>query len=244
MYAYENEEGDSDDYHDDDDDYDYDSEEYLHHHGGYDDLYDDVQDDYGYDAWSLVEELEVPRKFCDYHPSWKKTKNTFLDLYVVVERTKQLFDLSRKYFNDTLHFDAEKLEEMSTCYNHLEKHLGVSKEKSIAMLSRVIGLPDLVIDKIFISIVESYNWHFDQFGPEEVSWQYEEGHSEEDQKYLECHYNAIGYFYERILASVRPSMMHQFGFNVDLRSNISELGLSVDGLNGLDVNSDTDSVDG
>ena len=228
MYAYENEEGDSDDYHDDDD-YDYDSEEYLHHHGGYDDLYDDVQDDYGYDAWSLVEELEVPRKFCDYHPSWKKTKNTFLDLYVVVERTKQLFDLSREYFNDTLHFDAEKFEEMSTCYNHLEKHLVVSREKSIAMLSRVIGLPDLVIDKIFISIVESYNWHFDQFGPEEVSWQYEEGHSEEDQKYLECHYNAIGYFYERILASVRPSMMHQFGFNVDLITTLTPvLGLSVD----------------
>ena len=243
MYAYRNEDDDdSDDY--DDDDYDYDSEDYLHHHGGYDDLYDDIQDDYGYDAWSQVGELEVPTKFCEYHPSWKKTRNTFLDLYVVTERTKQLFDLSREYFIDTLHFDAERLEELSTCYNYLENHLAVSWKKSTVMLSRVLGLPDLVIDKIFISIVESYNWHYDKFGPEEVSWQYEEGHSEEDQNYLEYHCNAISYFYERILASVRPSMMEQFGFNVDLRSDISELGLSVDGLSGLNINSDTDSVDG
>ena len=162
---------DSDDFNDQyDDDYDYDSDEYIQHHGGYDDLYDDIQDDYGYDAWDLEEELELPSKFCDYHPSWKKSKKTFLDLYFVAQRTKEFIDFSREYSID---HPCLEFVEFATSYENILKHLAVSKKRSIAILSKVMSLPDLVIDKIFINIVESYNWHFDPFGPEEMPWRYE-----------------------------------------------------------------------
>ena len=176
---------DSDDFNEDyHDDYDYDSDEYIQHHGGYDDLYDDIQDDYGYDAWwgldePDLEDLEFPRIFCDYHPSWKKSKKTFLDLYFVAERTKQLIDFTREHLidDDDANESYENVwkEELETSYENVLKHLAVSKKRFIAILSNVLGLPDLVIDKIFIYVVESYNWHFDKFGPEEMPWRYEEG---------------------------------------------------------------------
>ena len=220
---------DSDDFNDQyDDDYDYDSDEYIQHHGGYDDLYDDVQDDYGYDAWDLEVDLELPSKFRDYHPTWKKSKKTFLDLYFVAERTKQLLDFSKA----RAPYEFSKLKEFETIYQNIEKHLAVGKKRSIAILTKVIGLPALVIDKIFIKIVESYNWHFDKFGPEEMPWRYEEveedepegpgedndnypeSPGEDDDKYPEFYYNMISAIYENILVSSDRVRMKELGFYV------------------------------
>ena len=238
---------DSDDFNDQyDDDYDYDSDEYIQHHGGYDDLYDDVQDDYGYDAWDLEVDLELPSKFRDYHPTWKKSKKTFLDLYFVAERTKEFMEFSREYSND---HPCLKFEEFATSYEDILKHLAVSKKKSIAILSKVLGLPDLVIDKIFINIVESYNWHFDKFGPEEMPWRYEEvdeddpespgedddskspgedddseGPGEDDDKYPEFYYNMISDIYETIETILIGQVQEQ-----ELSFNELEISDSVSG---------------
>ena len=241
---------DSDDFVDYDDDYDYDSDEFIHHHGGYDDLYDDIQDEYGYDAWEPKEELELPSKFYDYHPTWKKSKKTFLDLYFLAERTKQLIDLSREYIIEKLNFDDDQLKELEKSYQHMEKHLKVTKKRSIAMLTKVIGLPDLVMDNIFIKIVESYNWHFDKFGPEEITWLYEEigeedseTHCEdEDQdnlylnsldkdRYPEYYYDVTSEFYEQSLGCVSPLKMQELGFEWQ-----SLPSLDLEGINGIEIN--------
>ena len=234
---------DSDDFNDQyDDDYDYDSDEYIQHHGGYDDLFDPVQLDYGYDAWDLEEEFQLPSRFCDYHPSWKKYKKTFLDLYFVAERTKELIDFSRQYILDQL---CPEVKELKTSYENVLKHLAVSKKRSIAILSKVMSLPDLVIDKIFINIVESYNWHFDQFGPEEMPWRYEEeveeddpeGHCEDDDNYTDFYYNMISEIYERMRRSMIP-----------MSSNLDDLaflwdGFSLEGIDGIEI-SDSDPGEG
>ena len=210
-------------------------------------MYDDIQDEFGYDAWELKDELDLPSKFYDYHPTWKKSKKTFLDLYFVAVRTKQLIDLSRDFIIEKLDFDDDQLKELETIYQHIEEHLKVSKKRSIAMLTKVIGLPDLVIDKIFINIVESYNWHFDKFGPEETTWLYEEvgeedseTHGEADHplvdedRYPEYYYDSTSNFYERILGSVCPSDLNDLSF--DSHS-------SLDDINGIEIN-DSDSVPG
>ena len=182
-------------------------------------MYDPVQDDYY--AWDVE---ELPSKFWDYHPSWKKTKKTFLDLYFVAEKTKELIEFSREPNSMFSH--------LATSYENILKHLAVSKKRSIAILSKVLGLPDLVIDKIFINIVESYNWHFDKFGPEEMPWRYEEveedepegpgedndnypeSPGEDDDKYPEFYYNMISAIYENILVSSDRVRMKELGFYV------------------------------
>ena len=173
-----------DDYDSDDDYgyYDYNGDEFFFQRYGDDDLSNDSQDD-GYDDVRDVENLKLPSEFCDYHPSWKKSKKTFLDLYFVAERTKQLLDFSKA----RAPYEFSKLKEFETIYQNIEKHLAVGKKRSIAILAKVIGLPALVIDKIFINIVESYNWHFDKFGPEEITYQYEdeEDHCSDDDNYPE-----------------------------------------------------------
>ena len=183
-------------------------------------MYDDIQDELVYDAWEPKEELELPSKFYDYHPTWKKSKKTFLDLYFVALRTKQLIDLSRDFIIEKLDFDDDQLKELETIYQHIEEHLKVSKKRSIAMLTKVIGLPDLVVDKIFTKIVESYNWHFDKFGPEEITWLYEEigekdseMHGEADERYPEFYYGSTSKFYDEVLGSVSPLKMQELGFD-------------------------------
>ena len=238
---------DSDDFNDQyDDDYDYDSDDYIQHHGGYDDLYDDIQDDYGYDAWYLEEEedFQLPSKFCDYHPSWKKSKKTFLDLYFVAQRTKQLLDFSRvgtqEIIVNKLPLDIadgrNKVKELESANQNVEKHLAVSKKRSIAILSKVMGLPALVIDKIFIKIVESYNWHFDKFGPEEMPWRYEEveegdpeGLCEDDDNYTDFYYNMISEIYDRIRKCTIPrsANMDDLAFMLD--------GFSLEGIDGIET---------
>ena len=224
-------------------DYDYDYHEFIHHQGGYYDLYDDIQDEYGYDAWESNDDLDLPSKFYDYHPTWKKSKKTFLDLYFVAERTKQLIDFSREYIIDKLHFDDDAMKELETSYQNVEKDIKVSKKRSIAMLNKVIGLPDLVIDNIFSKIVESYNWHFDKFGPEEITWLYEEveeevseTHGEADERYPEFFYDSASNFYESILGSVCPSKMENLGFDSHSLSTLED-------INEIEIN-DSDSVSG
>ena len=212
-------------YNNSDDDYD----PYVDYYdAGYDDLSDDIQEE-------ELEELELSSKFCDYHPYWKKSKISFLDLFFVAERTKELIDLSREFIIDQYSEMTFYSEELTTSYENVLKHLAVSKKTSMAILSKVLGLPDLVIDKIFINIVESYNWHFDQFGPEEITYQYEEGHSSDDEDYPEFYYDMISKIYERIQIIVIPSKMKELGFEWD--------GSFLDGIDGNWI-SDSDSGDG
>ena len=223
-----------------DDDYDYDSDEFIHHHGGYDDLYDDVQGDYGYDVWDPEEELELPSLFSDYHPYWKKSKETFLDLYFVAERTKQLLDSSnaREIIANTSD-DFGKIKELETMYRSVDKHLAFSKKRSIDILSKVLSLPSLVIHKIFINIVESYNWHFDQYGPEEMPWLYEEleeddSESEKDDKYPEFYYNMMSDVHQR----VRRCTMF---ISSDVSYAFFFLKFTLEGIEGIKI---SDSVSG
>ena len=76
----------------------------------------------------------------------------------------------------------------------LDKLMKMSKEKSVNMLSSATNLPDLVVDKIFTYIVDSYNYNFVYFGPEDVQWQYEE-HSPD----AEAAYKRVSEFYESIM---------------------------------------------
>ena len=125
---------------------------------------------------------------------------------------------------------------MATSYENVLKHIAVSKKRSIAILSKLLGLPDLVIDKIFINIVESYNWHLDKFGPEEMPWRYEEaeedGTGEDDDNYPEVYYNMISDIYENILIGQIPSKMQELGFDLPGPS-----------LESIEI-SDSDSVSG
>ena len=62
-----------------------------------DDFNDQYNDDYDYDSDECIDHVffgELASIFCDYHPYRKKSKKTFLDLYFVAERTKQLLDSS------------------------------------------------------------------------------------------------------------------------------------------------------
>ena len=38
----------------------------------------------------------LPSHFKDYHPSWKRYEKTFLDVYIVARKTKELLDVIRK----------------------------------------------------------------------------------------------------------------------------------------------------
>ena len=237
-----------DDYDSDDDYnygyYDYNGDEFFFQRYGDDDLSNDSQDD-GYDDVRDVENLKLPSEFCDYHPSWKKSKKTFLDLYFVAERTKQLIDFTREHLidDDDANESYENVwkEELETSYENVLKHLAVCKKRSIAILSNVLGLPDLVIEKIFIYIVESYNWDLDKFGPEEMPWRYEEaeeddpdGTCEDDDNNPEVYYNIISDIYEKILIGQIPSKMQELGFD------LSGLGTSLDGLEISDSGSGDD----
>ena len=180
----------------------------------YDNDHDFNDHDNEYNAWDLIkEELKLPSIFSDYNPSWKKSKKTFLDLYIVAERTKQLLDFSIAREIHKLTDVFGKFKELVTTYENVEKHLAVTKKRSVTILSKVLGLPSLVIDKIFINIVESYNWHFDQYGPEGMPWLYEEleeedleseSQCENDDKYPEFYYNMISDVYERIRRCTIP----------------------------------------
>ena len=95
-------------------------------------MYDDIQDDYGYDAWDLEDEEfqlpTLPSRFCDYHPFWKKYKKTFLDLYFVAKRTKELIDFLREY---VLKQHFPEIKELKTSYENVLKHLAVSKKSTL-----------------------------------------------------------------------------------------------------------------
>ena len=171
----------------------------------------------------------------------------------MAERTKQLIDFifPREYRIEKQHYDDDTNEchenvwneDLATSYENVLKHIAVSKKRSIAILSKLLGLPDLVIDKIFINIVESYNWHFDQYGPEEMPWLYEEleeddpeSQCEEDDKYPEFYYNMISDVYERIRSCTIPVFSDDkqvFAFDW--------LGFTLEGIDGIDI---SDSVSG
>ena len=207
---------DEDDYADFDE-YDYDSDEYINHHG-YDDLYDDVQEDFGYDAWELasddLDDCLIPSDLRDYHPTWKKSEKTFLDVYIVTKKTEELLDVSReKIVADIEDFDKK----MVTILEDLKTIQTVSKKRSTTMLSKVIHLPDLIIENIFTKIVESYKCHFDLFGPEEMPWKYED---QDDDNVAEVCYSATSEFYQYIL---NMFMTEGSGFDLnDLKDNCDD----------------------
>ena len=71
----------------------------------------------------------------------------------------------------------------------------------------MLNLPDLVVDKIFSSVEESYNIYFDLNGPEEIPWQFE--------NQAEVCYSIISKFYEFMLCIVSPWWrMNKLGFGV------------------------------
>ena len=71
----------------------------------------------------------------------------------------------------------------------------VSKKKSNRKLSNVLNLPDLVVDKIFSSVEESYNIYFDLNCPEEISWLFED----QAEEVAEVCYSITSKFYEFML---------------------------------------------
>ena len=64
----------------------------------------------------------------------------------------------------------------------------------------MLNLPDLVIDKIFSSVEESYNIYFDLNGPEEIPWQFED----QAEEVAEVCYSITSKFYEFMLCIVSP----------------------------------------
>ena len=76
----------------------------------------------------------------------------------------------------------------------------VSKKKSNRKLSNVLNLPDLVVDKIFSSVEESYNIYFDLNGPEEISWLFED----QAEEVAEVCFSITSKFYEFMLCIVSP----------------------------------------
>ena len=143
------------------DDYDY-SDDEVDYISDDDSYYDEPADAFDGDVDNFV----LPSRIRDYHPSWKKSKKTFLDVYIVAKKTKELLDASSEYIvaRRCVGFDRR----IETINKELEIIKTVSKKRSTSLLSNVLGLPDLVIAKIFGSIVESYNIQFDRFGPEEM----------------------------------------------------------------------------
>ena len=100
---------------------------------------------------------------------------------------------------------------MESGYKILETICTVSKKKSTRKLSNVLNLPDLVVDKIFSSVEESYNIYFDLNGPEEISWLFED----QAEEVAEVCYSIISKFYEFMLCIVSPWWrMNKLGFGV------------------------------
>ena len=145
----------------------------------------------------------------DYYPSWKKSAKTFLDVYIVSKKTEELLDACREFIiaERCANFDQK----MESGYKNLETICTVSKKKSTRKLSNVLNLPDLVIDKIFSSVEESYNIYFDLNGPEEIPWQLED----QAEEVAEVCYSIISKFYEFMLCIVSPWWrMNKLGFGV------------------------------
>ena len=103
---------------------------------------------------------------------------------------------------------------METIYKDLEIFQTVSKKRStIKLVSVLPGLPDLVIEKIFRSIEESYNTSLDCYGPEELPWLF----VDQGDEVTEACYDAISEFYEYILqynpdplSSLQCTTIHTF----------------------------------
>ena len=135
----------------------------------------------------------LPSNLRDYYPSWKKSEKTFLDVYIVSKKTEELLDACREFIiaERCANFDQK----MESGYKILETICTVSKKKSTRKLSNVLNLPDLVIDKIFSSVEESYNIYFDLNGPEEIPWQFED----QAEEVAEVCYSITSKFYEFML---------------------------------------------
>ena len=145
--------------------------------------------------------VDLDHKLCDYHPLWKKSKKTFLDVYIVAKQAEMLLTHVRKSIIGSIRvprlrddFEEETGKDMESTMRKLDKLMKMSKEKSVKMLSSAINLPNLVVDQIFTYIVDSYNYNFVYFGPEDVQWQYEEHNPD-----AEAAYNRVSKFYESIL---------------------------------------------
>ena len=145
--------------------------------------------------------VDLDHKFCDYHPLWKKSKKTFLDVYIVAKQAEMLLTHVRKSIIGSIRvprlrddFERYTEKDMESTMRELDKLMKMSKEKSVNMLSSATNLPDLVVDKIFTYIVDSYNYNFVYLGPEEVQWQYEEHRPD-----AEAAYNRVSEFYEDII---------------------------------------------
>ena len=151
----------------------------------------------------------LPSNLRDYYSSWKKSAKTFLDVYIVSKKTEELLDACREFIiaERCANFDQK----MESGYKILETICTVSKKKSTRKLSNVLNLPDLVIDKIFSSVEESYNIYFDLNGPEEIPWQFED----QAEEIAEVCYSIINKFYEFMLCIVSPWWrMNKLGFGV------------------------------
>ena len=134
----------------------------------------------------------VPTDLRDYHPTWKKSEKTFLDVYIVAKKTRELLDFVR----EEIVGDFEYIDKMEILTKDLKTIQAASKRKSTAMLSKIISLPDLIIDMIFSNIVGSYNCHFVLEGPEDMPWQYED---QDVENVAAVCYAATSAFYEKIL---------------------------------------------
>ena len=109
--------------------------------------------------------IELPSELSDYHPTWKKSRKTFLDIYVLSKKTKDLLILSE---------EIENLDTDDGGYKGMENIMTQYKQKSINMLSMALNLPHVVVDKIFTHIVDSYNYNLYNIGPENVQRELEE----------------------------------------------------------------------
>ena len=166
----------------------------------YDDEVDYVDFDEYDDDTSDTSHISVPfnldefvrKDLRDYHPTWKKSEKTFLDVYIVAKKTRELLDFVR----EEIVGDFEYIDKMEILTKDLKTIQAASKRKSTAMLSKIISLPDLIIDMVFSNIVESYNCHFVLEGPEDMPWQYED---QDVENVAAVCYAATSAFYEKIL---------------------------------------------
>ena len=183
------------------------------HEYGDESMFDYYSDDESYDhyaGWGIPtcdrrhsDEgiVDLDHKLCDYHPLWKKSNKTFLDVYIVAKQTEVLLTHVRKSIIGSIRvprlrddFEEDTEKGMESTMRELDKLMKRSKEKSVNMLSSAINLPVLVVEKIFTYIVDSYNYNFVYIGPEDVQWQYEE-HSLD----AEAAYYKVSNFYESIM---------------------------------------------
>jgi hypothetical protein len=178
--------------------------------GDYGSDYDNDFD--GYDGYSEdsfvsgIDDFDLPSHLRDYHPLFKKSEATFLDVYIVAKKTKELLNASREYIiaRQCEHFDVR----VENIFKDLETIQTVAQKRSTSVLANVLSLPDLVIEKIFDYIEESYNFHFDYNGPENDTWLFE---NQDGILAADCYYPISG-FYEFILSLVYPVMMSDLGF--------------------------------